>query len=534
MKRRFLLIASCLLLVAAVSSAQHLSVTLHEGPFPGYTTFLGDNTHQGQNTAETTLTTANVTAAHFEKAWTFGSADGQIYTQPLVLQSVGIGGSLHNVVYFATMNDTAYALDADTGALLWSASLRAGEAAATATDVASCDDITGKVGVTSTPVIDPISGIIYFTAKTEVSGPAFKYRLHALDIHTGAERNGGPVLMTASVAGTGAGSVGGNISFDPHHNLQRSSLVLLNGKIYMTSASHCDDTPYHGWILEYDAMTLALVNAWANAPNGTTGEGGLWSSGAGPAVDASGNLFVVTGNGDYAPGSGAYSESVIRFSQSLVVQDFFTPHDQPNMDLNDQDMGASDLLLLPDQAGAVAHEIIAGGKQPNIWVVNRDNLGGQSASANDPQIPQFISGGLPATSGGMFGAPVYWNGHVYFCPAGAPEGSANQPCQVRNISSGSLSSVQSSTAATFAYPGGDPVISANGTSNAILWVYAFDTHPHLYAYDATNLGTLLWDSEANSARDSCGMNPMKFQHPTVFNGKVYIAGDAGVCAYANF
>lgn len=506
----------------------------------GYLTYRGDNTHQGQNTAETQLTTANVTATHFEKAWAFTTADGQVYTQPIIAHNLVIGGVVRDVVYFATENDTAYALDASTGTQLWSASLRAGESAASQTDVASCNDITPSIGVQGTPVIDPGLGTIYFVAKTEVAGPTFKFRLHALNLLNGSEQSGSPVLITATVAGTGAGSSGGNISLDPHHNNNKGSLTLLNGIVYIGFSSHCDDTPYHGWVIGYDSSSLTQRYAWANAPNSgtsTSAEGAVWMGGSGPSVDSQGNLYVVTGNGDFN-GTDAFGESVVKFSKSLAVLDYFTPNDAANMNTNDWDLGSSGITILPDQSGNTLHEAVLGGKEVNLWVVNRDNLGHQGASG-DPQIPQFLANATGSTNSGdsgMFTSPTYWNGHMYFCPD--PDGgTTDQGCHIRNLTNGQLGSKASSTTQTFEERGGISVVSSNGTSNGILWVARNDGtagREHLYAYDATNLATLLWDSEANSARDSSGMTGSKFVPPAVFNGRVFIAGQSGIAAYVNF
>jgi hypothetical protein len=248
----------------------------------GMFTWRGDLTHQSADSAQTILTTANVTGTSFKKTWQFATADADIKTQPLIAANLRFADKVRNVTYIASMGNTAYALDADTGQLLWKTDLNAGEAPANATDVMSCADVVGTVGVISSGAIDPITRTVYYLAKTEVAGPTFKYRMHALDIMTGAERTGSPVLVTATVAGTGAGSSGGNISLDPHHNNNTSGAVIANGLIYFTFSSHCDDVPYHGWILAYDLKTFQQKYVWANAPNsgtGTSKEGGPWMSG---------------------------------------------------------------------------------------------------------------------------------------------------------------------------------------------------------------------------------------------------------------
>jgi hypothetical protein len=525
------------IIMALIASAQ---VSIRP-QYQGYLTWRGDNTHQGQNIRETTLTTANVVGATFKKIWSYTAADGQIYTQPLIVKNVTTqDGVVRNMVYFASQNDTVYALDADTGTSVWSVSVNAGEASVTQTDVASCNDITPKIGVTGTPVIDPVTGTMYLVAKTEINSTTYKLRLHALDIRNGTEKFGGPVLMSATFPGTGSDSTGGNIGLNNTHNLNRSALTLNNGLVYIALASHCDDQPYHGWMLAYDAVTLTQRYVWANAANATNGEGGIWMSGAGPAIGPTGHLYVVTGNvstaAQYAPGSGSYSNSLMRFAPDLTIVDYFTPQAQATMDNSDLDLGSSGVVLLPDQGGSATRLAVTGGKVPDIWVVNRDKFGGQGASG-DPQIPQRIANALGSGNGGAFSTFGYWNGRLYICPA--PNNfTTPQACQTRTISAtGAVGSIASSTTATFEYPGASPVISANGTTNGIMWVYRLDgtaAHAHLYAYDATNLAALLWDSEANAARDACGMAGIKFHQPTVYNGKVYIAGATGVCAYANF
>ncbi|PYV23369.1 MAG: hypothetical protein DMG24_14120 [Acidobacteria bacterium] len=248
------------------------------------TTQHNNNARTGANTQETILTPANVNSSQFGKLFSV-PVDGYVYAQPLYLSGVPISGGTHNVLYVATEHDSLYAIDANSGAILWKVSFintASGVTTVSTTDV-SCTDLEAEIGITSTPVIDTSTNTIYVLARTKENGSFFQ-RLHAIDTITGAEKFGGPVVIQASVPGTGAGSSGGTVQFDPLTQNPRAGLLLNNGHVIMGWSSLCDNDPYHGWVISYSAGTLAQEGAFNDTPNGT--EGGIWMSGAGFAADA--------------------------------------------------------------------------------------------------------------------------------------------------------------------------------------------------------------------------------------------------------
>ena len=497
-----------------------------------------DIARTGANTSETILTPANVQTSTFGKLFTY-AVDGYVYAQPLYMADVTMGtgtpqaGTKHNVVFVATEHDSVYALDADgnlgaNAKPLWQVTLldavhgaAPGAIPMPASDLNSTD-IIPEIGITSTPVIDPVSKTIYVVGKTKESG-TYVQRLHALDITTGAEKFGGPKVITASVPGNGATSSGGTLQFDTKWHLQRPGLLLLNGVVYIGFGAHQDFNTWHGWVLAYNASTLAQVGAWCATPNGQLG--GLWMSGAGLAAEVPdptnrpyGRMFVPTGNGSYGTGSPNfnYSDSILRLDLANgkpVVGDFFTPHDQTSLDLNDLDVSSAGLLLLPDAVGGGKHLLIQAGKAGAVYLLDRDALGGyRPGTTPDPQ--------QKATVGGMWSMPAYWNGHVYFWGKG-------DFLKSFSISNGVLSANPTSTGTQYSgFPGSVPAVSANGTSNGIVWDVRSDNYASqgteiLYAFDASNIANLLYSSGQNAARDNPG-GSVKFAVPTITNGKVYV------------
>ena len=317
-----------------------------------------DNARTGANTNETILTPSNVNTAGFGKLFS-QLVDGYIYAQPLYLAGVTMGagtsqaGTVHNVVFIATEHDSVYAFDADTngganGFPLWKVTLldAAHGAASGATTVPSGDissgDLVPEIGITGTPVIDPATNTIYLVGKTKESG-TYLQRLHALDITTGAEKFGGPVILSASVPGNGTGSSSGVLNFDPKWELQRTGLLLLNGIVYFGFGAHGDNGPWHGWILAYNASTLQQTSAYCTTPNGSGS--GVWMSGSGLAGDVIdpvghpfGRMFIATGNGSFNAttpytNSMNYGNDHIRLDLSngvMTVQDSFTPQNWPH------------------------------------------------------------------------------------------------------------------------------------------------------------------------------------------------------------
>ena len=488
------------------------------------TTEHNDNLRTGQNTSETILTPANVASGNFQKLFA-QTVDGAVYAQPLYVPNVNIPGSgIHNVIYVATEHDSVYAFDADSNtgsnsAPLWQTSFTNpsnGITTVSDSDINCFTAVVPEVGITSTPVIDLSTNTIYVLAETKENG-SFFHRLHALDITTGQEKFGGPATMSGSVPGTGVGSSGGVLTFDPLQHFNRAGLLLTSGgSIFLSWASNCDNSPFHGWVMSYNKTTLHQTGIWSSTANGDGG--GIWMSGAGMAADNNG-VYFATGNGTFDTNGSPldFGDSTIRMkltASGLVVGDYFTPFDQRTMEINDKDLASGGPLLLPDQPGPHPKEMIQLGKGGNIYVIDRNAMGHYRPHDN-LQIVQF----LPAQVGGMFGGPTYWNGNVYF-------GTNRHPVEVFSLTNGILSSAPTSmTAQSFTFPGPTPSISANGDTDGVLWILESDSqHSHnevLWAYDANNLATGLYNSLTNSDRDNPGALA-KFVLPTIANGKVYV------------
>ena len=487
-------------------------------------TYHNDSARSGQNLNETVLTPQNVNSSSFGKLFSV-SVDGYVYTQPLYLANVTIpGGSVHNIVYVATEHDSVYAFDADAGAPLWQVSFinpASGITTLTTTDV-SCTAIQPEVGITGTPVIDPATGTLYVVARTKENG-TFVQRLHALDVTTGTEKFGGPVLIQASVAGTGAGTVAGTVNFDPQLENQRAALLLQNGLVYIGWASLCDVTPFHGWLMAYDSQTLTQAGVLNTTPNGV--DGGIWASGSGPAGDGS-LLFVATGNGSFKVSSASYGSSILKLSEPSAgvfsILDYFTPNNYSILNAGDIDLGAGGVLLVDQPAGSPhEHLLFLCGKQGTLYVVDRNNLGEFNTGVD--LVVQSIAGVNP----GSWSSPAWWNNTLYL--GGSAEPSPPDPDALRAFTfdpiAGMLSTTSTSqSAVVFGYPSPTPSISANGATNGIVWAMQESNYQNntgqavLYAYDATNLGNLLYSSSQNAARDSAGLS-VKFAVPTIANGK---------------
>jgi Big-like domain-containing protein len=542
--------------VGSTKGVSILSVTNHTSNsigFAGVFTQHNDISRTGQNLNESILTPTNVNTATFGKLFS-QAVDGYIYAQPLYVPNVTIAGGTHNVIYVATEGDSVYAFDADSNTgtnagLLWHASLidTAHGAASGATTVniqqsldSGCTDLVPQVGITSTPVIDPSSGTMYVEAKSKENGN-FIHRLHAIDITTGAEKSPGPVEITATVPGNGDG--GTTVSLDGLHHLNRVGLLWLNGTIYIGYASHCDDTPYHGWLLAYDAGTFTQTSILVTTPNGTQTSdlGGFWMGGTGVAADSNGNIFIASGNGDFdtvnVPAQ-ELGDTVMKLfntgSSTLSLVDYFTPFDQSMLDGEDQDVGSGGVMLLPDQPGSTPHELVQAGKAGTIHLVDRDqmttnNLHYCQGCNSDTQITQEIQESI--TENWLFGAPAYFNSTVYFCGTG-------DNLKAFPLNDGLLTTSPNEISGhAFNFPGCTPAVSADGSSNGIIW--AADTSKYgnagaplgpavLYAYQAGTL-SMLWNS-SQTGNDTAG-NAAKFAVPTVANGKVYLGTQTELDVY---
>jgi len=520
---------------SAILAFAVIVLTLTTSAQVSVTTQHNDNSRTGQDTNEITLTPANVNVNSFGKLFS-QAVDGYIYAQPLYVPNVNIPSlGTHNVLYVATEHDSVYAFDADnsTGSNaspLWHTSFinpSKGITTVSSGDV-GCGDLVPEIGVTGTPVIDTAGGTLYVVAKTKENGKYFQ-RLHALDITTGAEKFGGPVTIQARIKGTGDGSRNGFISFYAFREGQRPGLLLQNGSVLISWASHCDIGPYHGWVISYDATTLKQNGVWNSTPNG--GLGGFWASGAGIAGDTSFNVYVATGNGtfDLDIGGRDYGDSIIKLSPPVNTRfkasDFFTPYDQASLNQADLDLGSGGVLLLPDQSGPHAHLLIQAGKEGTIYLIDRDNMGHYNPNNNN-QIVQSLDQAV----GGLWSMPGWWNNNVYF------GGSFDYlKMYTFNPVTGLLSTSSVSQSGTFfGFPGPTPSISANGTSNAIVWALQTDDYGNgsatLHSYDATNLGVELYNSMQNASRDDPG-GAVKFTVPTIANGKVYVPATQQVSVF---
>ena len=494
-------------------------------------TYHNDNARTGQNTMETALTPDNVNPAKFGKLYSF-PVDGYVYAQPLYMPQVAIpGNGIHNVVVVATQHDSVYAFDADspTPAPLWRVNFLNPDAGITtllASDV-NATDILPEIGITSTPVIDISTNTLYVVAATKENG-AFYHRLHALDMTSGAEKFGGPRVIQASYPGMAQDGTDGVLNFASRFQLQRAALLLSKGKIYIAFASNADSGLYHGWVIAYDATSMRQVGAWVSTPNGY--QGGIWMSGCGITADADGDLYLSIANGPFdvygdQPGAN-FSDSVVKLrhgEDGIGLVDFFTPFSQAKMARDDLDLGSAGVVLLPDQPGSFRHIAVTSGKNGHIYVLNRDNFGGYTTGLNrNAQVIQEVSGQLRQ----QMGTPAYWNGRLYFGAGISPHNDGIKAFAVRN---GSLSTTPvSQTAAIYHLTRSTVSVSADGTSNGIVWAvdndayYAARQGPAvLHAYDAKNLAHELYNSNQRASRDKPGQ-ASKFTVPTIANGKVFV------------
>jgi len=501
-------------------------------------TYHNDNARTGLNLKESILTPTNVSSANFGKLFTY-AVDGYVYAQPLVVTKLKIPNQgVHDVVFIATEHDSVYAFDANSNMpALWHVSFINPAAGITtlSSDEVGSDDLVPEIGITSTPVIDLNSRTIYVSAKTkEVTtiGTAYYHRLHALDLTTGAEKFGGPTVIQASVKGNGDGNDGtGNVPFNSLRQFNRAALLLQNGVVYIASASHGDNGPYHGWLIGCSAKTLRISNYFNTTPNG--GLGGIWQAGGGPASDASGNIFAETGNGTFDPLANCYGDSFLKLSatKGLKLTDYFTPYNQQALSDTDADLGSGGAMLLPDETGnskSARHLLVGAGKEGTIYLINRDNLGHFNASSN------LVVQTLQSVIGGSFDTPAYFNKHIYYLGVG----DVLKSFSISNAFINPTPTSQSTK--SFGFPGSTPSISANGTKKGIVWVLQNDGYDSsspsvLHAYNATNVAEELYSSANIADRDNPG-GAVKFSVPTIANGKVYVGAEYAVSVYglANF
>lgn len=481
-------------------------------------TWHNDVSRTGQQLNETTLTLTNVNKTDFGLRFKL-AVDAPIFAQPLYVGNVSVSGQgTHNVVYVATENDSVYAFDAGGNPTtpLWHATLTGGGTAVPCGDtVDKVCEISPNIGITGTPVIDTSSNTLYVVTFT-VDGGVFYQNLHALDITSGAEKFGGPVEIQASVVGIGSGSSSGMIDFTPLVQNQRSALLESDGVIYIAWASFGDDGNYHGWVMGYNASTLEQTSVVFNdTPNGS--QGGIWMSGGGPSADSSGNIYVLTGNGTFDVNmNGAdyidYGDSFVKLTSVLSVMDYFTPDNQSTLDKDDLDLGSTAGLILPKQSGTYPDEITGADKDGTIYLVDRDAMGGYNSGSND--CIQVINGAPQ----GYFASPAYFNDAVFY---------SGQDYQLDRytLTKGKLSSTPASKSPTKLTAGGTPSISANGTTNGIVWVVdakaTKGSTAELHAYKASNVSDELYNSQQDASRDTLGQG-IRFSVPTIANGNVYV------------
>jgi len=511
---------------------QRAVATIGVTDLAGVYTYHNDLSRDGANTSEYALTTANVNSSTFGKLFSC-QADAAIYTQPLWVSNITIGGAKHNIVVVATMHDTVYAFDADANPCVtyWHTQfIPSGETFYTAADVFT-NSIFPDIGILGTPVIDSTSNTIYFVTKTKnITGPGLvaHQRLHALNLADGTEIANSPVELDSSITVPGNCEGGSTIAFNAASENQRPGLALVNGVVYIAWASHGDHDPYHGWVIGFNATSLSRVSAFNTTPNAAEGLGycraGIWMSGGAPAADAAGNLYVITGNGVF-DGTSAFGDSFLKLgaTNGLSLTDWFTPMNQLSLDTFDQDLGAGGAAVLVDQtSGPHPHLIIGGGKSQILYLLDRTNLGHFTSGGPD-KVVQTLN---PSET--SFSTPAFWQNTLYFFGFNGP-GSAYTFLPATDTFD---PSVASSTVASFSFPGSSPSVSSNGNSNGIVWT--IDAHTSgtgdngpatagpavLHAFDATNLGTELWNS-SQVPTDVAG-NAVKFTVPTVANCKVYV------------
>lgn len=465
-------------------------------------TYHNNDERDGTFIEETTLTPSVVNSSQFGKLRTY-PVDGQIYAQPLYVPQLSINGAPHDVVFVATENDSVYAFDADQQASpLWHVSL------GVPIPWNDSEGISPQLGVTSTPVIDITTGTMYVLAIAN-GGPFF---LHALDITTGAEKFGGPVQVTGSVPGTGWDSNNGTVSLE-HQCYQRNGLALnpVTNQIYL-GFGHCN----HGWLLAYDKVSLKQTAIFNTTPD--SAGGALWNGGGAPAIDDfNGSVFIMTGSDAGDPHSG-YNNAFLRLSpKDLSVQDFFQPDDVNYLTDNDADLGSGSPIFMPDNSSGTPYEMIGGGKDGKLFLVNRASMGSFSATSNN--VIQTVQTGVHQFDN-IFSTPVYWNGYFYIhCESDV--------LRQFTWSGGMLSDqpVKSGQIPVYIH-GATPSLSANGTDNGILWEIDNSSHDSggpaiLRAYDATDVSKELYDTTQAGSRDTAGI-ALKFTVPTIAGGKVFV------------
>lgn len=527
---------------SALDVTKSASATLGVTDLSSVSTYHNSTSRVGVNAQEYALTKSNVDPSTFGKLFSC-SVDAAVYAQPLWMANFRIRGGTHNVIFVATSRDTVYAFDADSSPCVtyWSTHLvPSGEDVPSNSDILSYDTLMW--GIIGTPVIDESTKVLYVVAKTKNSGGTCRdrgschQRLHALNLADGSETNGGPIELTPSISvpGTGDGSSAGQLPFDPWRENQRPGLALSNNTIYVSWGSHEDQTPWHGWVIGFDKSSLQPKTFFNATPNGEGG--GIWMAGGAPAIDDSGNLYVITGNGDYDDSNSNFGDSFLKLGSDLSLLDWMTPADQDQMAMHNWDLGAGGAAVLVDlPSGPVRHLLIGGGKRGSgndgeLYLLNRDAMGNLEGSG-PPIVQKFPVGNW------LYATPAFWNNTLYIAGTGS-----NMSAFKLDPSTAQFNATPDSrSSTTYQGRGTTPAISSNGGSEGILWAIdaalygqmtgSKGTGPSvLHAYDANDLSQELWNSSQSGSRDQAG-NAVKFTVPTIANGKVYIGTTSEIDVY---
>jgi hypothetical protein len=509
------------------------SATVAVTDLSGIFTFHADMARTGQNLHEYALTPATVSSGNFGKRWAC-PLDGQAYAQPLYVANLNIGGGTHNVLIVSTMHDSVYAFDADSSScvIYWKTSFLVNGATTIPSSDQGCSDIAPEYGVTGTPVINPGTNTLYVVAATKESG-SWVQRLHALSVSTGTDLTT-PTVISASVNNKS----GKAVAFSPLYENQRGGLALMGNDVYVIWGSHCDHSPWYGWMMRFDQTSLARTAVFNSAPDGASA--GIWMSGGAPAADAEGSFYVTTGNGSFddqsdtlpaKPGTNDFGMSFLRLDPTaLGVQDFYTPSKEASWSAADLDISSAGVTVLPDGVGPAAHPnvLIGADKQSHLWMIDRTQM--KQYSSTSDNVVQYLDVG----ANGVFATPAYWNGSVYIVPVNGlvtqlKLSNGLMPANAQNAVVATSKSKES-----FGFPAPTPQISASPAGNGILW--ALDNNNPttggvfiLRAYDATNLASTLYSS-ATLAADKGGA-PIKFTLPVIANGHVYVGGYTQLTVY---
>ncbi|HKW36931.1 MAG TPA: fibronectin type III domain-containing protein [Burkholderiales bacterium] len=523
---------------SVADASKSASATIGVTDLAGVFTQRYDSQRTGQNLQEYALTPGNVSASTFGKLFSC-AVDAELYAQPLYVANLQIAGGKHNTVFVATQNDSVYAFDADAAPCVqrWKVSLLNGGSPVDPNDTGEAGDINTKIGITGTPVIDPVTGTLYVVSKTSESD-GYHQRLHALNLVDGAEKFSGPAEIGETLTVAGSGDTGdqsagcsagaGRVPFCALRENQRPGLLLLNGMVYIAWASHGDITPYHGWVIGYHASNLGQAPVLFNTtPDG--GLGGIWQSGAGPAADAAGNIYVITGNGDFDPTAAHpnYGDTFLKLgtASGLSVLDFFTPSNEGLLNSNDWDVGSGGAVVLPDSVGSAMHQqlLLGGDKIGVLYLIDRNAMSGFNGTDQVVQEVSVKSCSSGCLDQGIFSTPAYWQGNIYVVAIG-------DKLKKYTISNAVIATPPLQAGDTFGHPGASPAVSSSGATNGIVW--AVNSHANgtgnggtsapavLFAYDAATL-TKLFSSPATAGAGAAG-RAVKFVVPTVANGRVYL------------